>query len=73
MPKVTREFLKQQDAALKAANERIALLESKLESFFTGDVPQHATFDHVILAQYGRKRLAERTRQAALLTKPATT
>jgi hypothetical protein len=62
--------LERENRILKSENK---LLQSKLDSFFTGDVPHHATFDHVILAQYGRKRLAERTRQAALLTKPTTT
>jgi hypothetical protein len=47
------------------------LLQSKLDSFFTGDVPQNATLDHMILAKYGRIRLTERAKQAALLSKPA--
>lgn len=43
-------------------------LESKLEAFFTGDVPQNATFDHMILAKYGRIRLTEKSKVPALLS-----
>lgn len=60
-------------ARLKQSEREVNLLESKLSSFFTGDVPQHATFDHIILAKYGRLRLTERTKQAALLTKTVKT
>ena len=44
-------------------------LQSKLDSFFTGDVPNGASFDHMILAKYGRIRLIEKSKQPALLVK----
>jgi hypothetical protein len=48
-----------------------ATLQSKLEAFFTGDVPDHASLDHLILAKAGRQRLAEKVKVAALLSKTA--
>lgn len=60
-------------AALKdrllEAEARAALAESLVEAFKTGDVPDGGNFDHVIMAQWGRKRLAEREKNqvAALL------
>jgi hypothetical protein len=47
-------------------------LTSKLESFFTGNVPPGASLEHMLLAQWGRKRLDEKAKQPALLVKPAT-
>lgn len=45
---------------------------SMAESFFTGD-PQGRGIDHIIMAQWGRKRLAEKqaNKTAVLLMKPA--
>lgn len=45
------------------------LLKSLLQSFWTGDVPQLATLDHMILAKAGRQRLIEKAKTAALLSK----
>lgn len=45
------------------------LLRSKLDSFFSGDIPQGATLDHMVLAKYGRQRLLEKRQTAALLAK----
>lgn len=44
---------------------------SMAESFFTGD-PMGRGIDHIIMAQWGRKRLAEKekNRVAALLASP---
>lgn len=49
------------------AEQRAEIAESKLLSFFTGDVPDKATFEHMILAQYGRIRLSKMAKQAYLL------
>jgi uncharacterized coiled-coil protein SlyX len=43
-------------------------LESKLEAFKTGNVPENATLDHMLLAKYGRIRLNERAKTAVLLS-----
>jgi len=40
---------------------------SLLETFFTGDIPDNATFDHLILAKWGRKRLEDQKSQPSLL------
>lgn len=37
-----------------------------VESFFSGIVPDRADFNHFLMAQWGRKRLAERAKTAAL-------
>lgn len=58
--------LKQRVVQLEAENR---LLQSKLQTFFTGDIPQGATIDHMILAKYGRIRILEKAKQPALLTK----
>jgi hypothetical protein len=49
------------------AEERVAYLESLLETFFTGDVPNGASLNHFVLAKWGRKRLEEQKSTAALL------
>jgi hypothetical protein len=50
------------DAEQKAEHYR-----SLLETFFTGDIPDNATFDHLILAAWGRRRLEELSAQPSLL------
>lgn len=50
------------DAEQKAEHYR-----SMLETFFTGDVPDNATLDHLILAKWGRKRLEEQKTRPILL------
>jgi hypothetical protein len=52
---------------IKQLERELTLAESKLNSFFTGDIPENATFDHMILAKYGRIRLTEKAKTAALL------
>lgn len=43
--------------------------KSLVDAFFEGEAPQGGNFNHIIMAQWGRKRLAEKKRQvAALLT-----
>jgi hypothetical protein len=49
------------------AEAKVQYLESLLDSFWTGDVPDGATFNHMILAKWGRKRLEEKAKQPALL------
>lgn len=49
----------------------IRYLEGLLNSFWTGDVPDNASLDHLILAKYGRIRLTEKAKQPALLAKPS--
>lgn len=42
-------------------------LQSLVDAFNTGVVPDGANFDHFIMAQWGRKRLEEKVRQRAVL------
>lgn len=64
-------------AALKErvleAETRAALAESLVEAFMSGVAPEGGNFDHIIMAQWGRKRLAERqsNKTAVLLRKSA--
>jgi hypothetical protein len=47
---------------------------SLVDSFFTGEAPEGGNFNHLLMAQWGRKRLAERKKQvAALLAVPSAT
>lgn len=52
---------------LRDAEARCELMQSLLDTFFTGDVPDSPTFDHFVLAKWGRKRLEELRSQPALL------
>lgn len=47
--------------------DKVEFLESLLSSFWTGDVPEDATLDHMILAKAGRGRIEERVKVCALL------
>ncbi len=50
------------------AEAKVAYLNSLVESFFTGDVPDTgASLTHMLLAKWGRKRLEELRQQPALL------
>jgi hypothetical protein len=51
------------------AEARVAYLEACLECFWTGDIPDKASFEQMILASWGRKRLEEKRKTAALLQK----
>jgi hypothetical protein len=48
------------------AEAQVKFLASLLDSFWTGDVPDNATPDHMILAKYGRRRLQEIKKQPAI-------
>lgn len=54
------------------AEARATYAESLLEAFYTGNVPEKSSLKHVIMAQWGRKRLAEIGKTPALLVKQAT-
>jgi hypothetical protein len=41
---------------------------SLLDSFWTGNVPDDATLDHLVLAKAGRQRLEEKAKRCALLS-----
>ena len=47
--------------------ERVHILQSMLNSFWDGDVPDDATLDHMVLAKAGRLRLAEKAKVCKLL------
>ena len=48
--------------------EKADFLQSMLDSFWTGDVPDDATLDHVVLAKAGRLRIAEKAKLCKLLS-----
>lgn len=60
------------DREVEVLQRKIAELESLLDSFWTGDVPENASLSHMILAKAGRHRLAERSKTPALLVKQTT-
>ena len=45
-----------------AAEERAEYYESLVDAFFSGEAPEGANFNHIVMAQWGRKRLAESRR-----------
>lgn len=51
------------------AEARADYAESLVNAFFSGEPPDGANFQHIILAQWGRKRLAEKEKQVAALLK----
>ncbi len=55
--------LKERVLAAEAERDYLASL---VDAFFTGSVPDGANFNHFILAQWGRKRLAEKNKVPAL-------
>lgn len=63
------EKLKERVLLAEARAERA---ESLLDAFFTGNVPAGASLNHIILAQWGRKRLDARVKTPALLVKTTT-
>jgi len=42
---------------------------SIVEAFWTGDVPEDATLDHMVIAKAGRLRLEEKAKVCALLSR----
>lgn len=58
------EYLEICVANLTNENE---FLRSLLDSFWTGDVPNDATLDHLVIAKAGRQRLDEKAKRCALL------
>ena len=57
-------FLEHNIDVLTATN---AYLNSLLDSFWTGDLPEDVTLDHMVLAKAGRHRLEEKAKVCALL------
>lgn len=49
------------------AEAEVEHLKGLLDSFFSGDVPDHASLTHMVLAKWGRRRLEEIGRTPALL------
>jgi hypothetical protein len=52
---------------LRDAEAQNEFMRSLLYTFFTGDVPPGPSYQHLILAKWGRKRLDEMRAQPALL------
>lgn len=55
------------ERVLQAEAER-DYLASLVNAFFTGEVPDGADFNHFIMAQWGRKRIAEKKQTPVLLS-----
>lgn len=66
-------FISQLKKRAIRAEAEVAHLRSLLDSFWTGDVPENATTDHLVLAVAGRKRLDAKKQKAVLLTAQTTT
>ena len=60
------EYLEGVVGKLTSENE---FLRSLLDSFWTGDVPDDATLDHMVIAKAGRLRLEEKAKVCALLSR----
>ena len=52
---------------VKEHERYIEMLEAKLDCFFTGNIPENANLDMVVLATAGRKRLEEMRKKPKLL------
>jgi hypothetical protein len=53
------------------AEARVEHLQSLVDAFFTGDVPEGSSLQHAVLAQWGRRRLDEkRVNKLAVLFQP---
>jgi hypothetical protein len=66
--KADHEYEEMLEAALGTAQAEVAFQKSLLDSFWTGDVPDDATLDHLVLAKAGRQRLEEKAKRCALLS-----
>ena len=62
------EFLEDAIARLR---EELEFERSLVASFWTGDIPEDATLDHLVIARAGRKRLEEKAKSCALLNAKA--
>lgn len=60
------EFL---EAAIFRLRDELAFEKSLVASFWTGDVPEDATLDHLVIAKAGRLRLEEKAKVCALLSR----
>ena len=58
------ETLKERIITAECARDYYASL---VESFFSGESPDGGNFNHVIMAQWGRKRLVEKASTRAIL------
>ena len=54
---------------ITSLTKELKFQESLLASFWTGDVPEDATLDHMIIAKAGRLRLEEKAKVCALLAR----
>ena len=54
--------------AIEKLQDDLAFANSLISSFWTGDVPDDATLDHMVIAKAGRLRLEEKAKVCALLS-----
>lgn len=54
--------------AISKLQDELAFANSLVASFWTGDVPDDATLDHMVIAKAGRLRLEEKAKVCALLS-----
>lgn len=56
---------------VRVAEARADHLQSLVDAFYTGDVPEGGSLEHAMLAQWGRRRKAEKNaNKLAVLLKP---
>lgn len=60
------EFL---EGVIAKLQEDLKFERSIVDSFWTGDVPEDATLDHLVIAKAGRLRLEEKAKVCALLSR----
>lgn len=63
-----KALLANQQELLVAAQGDVAYQRGLLNSFWTGNVPDDATLDHLVIAKAGRQRLEEKAKRCALLS-----
>lgn len=64
-----QEYFKLNEDSWKEKETYISYLESALDCFFTGNIPEGANLKQIILAQWGRKRLESIVKKPKLLDK----
>ena len=56
------------ETAVDKLQDELKFANSLIHSFWTGDVPDDATLDHMVIAKAGRLRLEEKAKVCALLS-----
>lgn len=68
MPYITAKEEREQNRRVRELEAKVVLLQSKVDAFFSGDIPENASLDHMVLAQAGRERIRAKAKRAVLLS-----